>query len=174
MKLSKTDQIVKYAQEIVRLKTMGQSIVELTQETTLAESRGLERLFIPFEDINPTLDFPGKRGFCYRDAYRLAVGHPEFVYCEGLAAPKIRNSFIPLLHAWCMDLRTNEVIDPTWRGKRNCGVAYCGIPFNMKFVNAFLLKSETYGVLEELWMHKTLHSTKLSDIVHPKFLHIIQ
>lgn len=174
MKLSKTDHIVKYAQEIARFKTMSQSAIALTHETTLAELQGVERLFIPFEEINPTTEFPGKRGCCYRDAYRLAVGHPEFAYCEGLAVPKIRNMFVPLSHAWCVDLRTNEVIDPTWRGKRNCGVAYCGVPFNMKFVNSFLVEAGVYGVLEELWRHKTFHSVRLSDIVHPKFLHIIQ
>lgn len=141
----------------------------LSGNSLLSDIKGIEHLYMHFDTVNRKHKFPGKLGECYRFAYAAASMNPELAYCEGLAIPNIKIP-IPISHAWCVDLRTNEVIDPCWKGKKNRGLAYCGVPFRMRFVNDFLATSRYYGIIESLWQHKEFYSRKLCDIVHPNFI----
>jgi hypothetical protein len=84
---------------------------------------------------------------CFSDAHKLAMRTPErYVYCEGYAD----SGFLPVLHAWCLDLKRGVVVDRTWHDNR--GQEYFGVPFRLDFVNHVILRTEVYGVLGNLWM----------------------
>lgn len=86
----------------------------------------------------------GTPKFCYQNAAELALANPgRFIYCEGYAM-----GVIPVAHAWCVDLRTGLVVDPTWAAIGGVGEEYLGIPFLTEFLRLSLLNREVYGILE--------------------------
>jgi hypothetical protein len=148
----------------------GETAPPISLFTSLSEvgnNRGMEHLYIPFENVNHSHKYKGKLGHCYKEAFRLASHDPIFIYCEGYACNEKLN--IPLMHAWCVNRETKEVYDPVWNTKKVKGNAYCGLPFNLKFVMDVILHNKIYGVLDSLWMCKHLFNTALSDIIHPDY-----
>lgn len=84
---------------------------------------------------------------CFGDAHKLAMRKPDrYVYCEGYATSGI----LPVLHAWCFDLKRGVVVDRTWHDNR--GQEYFGVPFNLDYVNTVLVRTEVYGILGNLYM----------------------
>jgi hypothetical protein len=153
---------------------LGEATPPISVSTSLSEaaaSRGMEHLYIPFDNINHTHKYKGKLGHCYQEAFRLAESDSIFIYCEGYASSE--KLVIPLQHAWCVNRETKEVYDPVWNTKRVKGNAYCGIPFNLKFAIDVVLHNKQYGVIDSLWMCKHLFNTPLSDIVHPDYHSLI-
>jgi hypothetical protein len=71
--------------------------------------------------------FPGR---CFQNAIELAR-RDDLVYVEGFAG---RVGPIPLLHAWCVEPRSNFVIDPTW--VEELGTTYLGVPIRLEFRKA--------------------------------------
>jgi hypothetical protein len=152
----------------------GEETPPVSATTTLhdiKQARGLEHLYMSFDKINHKHKYKGKLGFCYREAYRLAESDPIFIYCEGYAASEQLS--IPLEHAWCVNRETKEVYDPVWNSKKVRGVAYCGLPLNLDFVNKVVLEVKMYGVLDSLWLCKSLFNTPLSDIIYPDYHSVI-
>lgn len=137
----------------------------------LGVAKGVESLYITFDNINYTHKYKDKLGHCYQAAFRLAERDPTFIYCEGYACSEKLS--IPLMHAWCVNRETKEVYDPVWNTERVKGNAYCGLPFNLKFVTDVILHNKTYGVVDSLWLCKHLFKTALSDIVHPDYHTIV-
>lgn len=138
---------------------------------SLKETKGLEHLYIDFNKINRNHKLKGKIGYCYKYAYRSKLEHDNLVYCEGYAVPN--GVHLPLPHAWCVDKNTHEVFDPVWKNKK-AGVAYCGLPLNMQFVNAVMVESGIYGVLDSLWyVYRKLNNFLLKDVVHEDFHNLV-
>ena len=77
---------------------------------------------------------------CFRNAYYLATDN-QLIYCEGFAI----NDSIPCNHAWCVDPKTNKVVDPTWK-ELDC--VYYGIKFDMEYVGKTLAKRKVWGLIE--------------------------
>lgn len=168
-----------FVKNIAKCRTLGTVVLgeetpPVSISTSLSEavnSRGLEHLYIPFENINHTHKYKGKLGYCYSEAFKLAERDPIFIYCEGYAASEQLS--IPLAHAWCVNRETKEVYDPVWNTKKVKGNAYCGLPFSLKFVIEVVLHNKQYGVLDSLWMCKHLFNTPFSDIIHPDYQSVI-
>jgi hypothetical protein len=83
----------------------------------------------------------GKVHECFRNSYHLAQTM-FWTYVEGFAIAS--GVPIPLHHAWVVDHHGN-VIETTWK---DAGVEYYGIPLDLKFVNAVMLDTLHYGVLD--------------------------
>ena len=152
----------------------GEEIPPISMSTPLqevAKERGLESLYVPFDKINHTHKYKGTLGFCYREAYKLAIGDPVFIYCEGYATSEKLS--IPLMHAWCVNRETQEVYDPVWNTKRIRGSAYCVLPLSLDFVNKVMLQRECYGVIDQLWLCKNLFDVSFSAVIHPDYHTII-
>lgn len=168
-----------YVKAIAKFRTLGRvesgektpPISAFTSLSDAAATRGMEHLYIPFENINHTHKYKGKLGYCYQAAFRLAESDPIFIYCEGYACSEQLS--IPLQHAWCVNRETKEVYDPVWNTKKVKGSAYCGLPFNLKFVIDVVLHNKQYGILDSLWSCKHLFNTPLGAIVHPDYQPII-
>ncbi len=79
----------------------------------------------------------GEMKMCFKNAHETAVLH-GYDYVEGFAV-----SFIPVLHAWCVD-NDNNVIDPTWED----GKAYYGVVFPLSYVSKTIVKRKAWGVLD--------------------------
>ena len=88
----------------------------------------------------------GKMKQCFKNAADLALdssltpGHIELVYVEGYAL-----NIIPVHHAWCVD-REGNVYDNTWP---DGGKEYYGVMFTTSFLADRLLKSKTYGLIDQ-------------------------
>lgn len=171
--------LANFVSAVAKCRTMnrsveGEELPSISRTTSLhelAKVRGLEHLYMTFDKINRVHKYKGKIGFCFREAYRLANMDSIFIYCEGYAASEQLS--IPLDHAWCVNRETQEVYDPVWNNKKVTGVAYCGLPLNIKFVNEVILQTRHYGVLDSLWMCKSLFNTPLSDIIYPDYQSVI-
>lgn len=171
--------LANYVSAVAKCRTMhvsvnGEETPPLSAATRLhelASARGLEQLYVSFDKINYKHKYKGKLGFCFSAAYRLAESDPIFIYCEGYAASEKLS--IPLAHAWCVNRETHEVYDPVWNNKKVRGVAYCGLPLNLDFVNKVILEVKMYGVLDSLWLCKNLFNTPLGDILHPDYQSVI-
>ncbi len=79
---------------------------------------------------------------CFANATKLAIGSDNLVYCEGFAS-----GVIPTSHAWCLDLKTGLVVDPTWVGIDE-DRDYFGIPFTNKFLLKTIHSRGMYGIIE--------------------------
>lgn len=78
---------------------------------------------------------------CYRNATLVALEHPQFIYCEGLAS--IPCIGLPVEHAWVVT-EEGVVIDPTWK---DLGLSYFGIPFDLDYISRAAAESGYYGVI---------------------------
>lgn len=107
---------------------------------------------------------------CYKYANRLTAFDTELTYIEGYAvSTKVS---IPLVHAWCSDIKNQHVIDPTWRGQETTGspAGYIGIPFSHKFVAHVMHETKQYGVLDSLWMlKKTISDWTMKDVLDTRW-----
>lgn len=91
----------------------------------------------------------GQERGCFKNAFRLALGFDDLIYCEGLAFSGI----IPAHHAWCVDSDGN-VVDPTWREDRFQSIPveqweYVGVPFESGWVWKTTARRKVYGLLDE-------------------------
>jgi hypothetical protein len=77
---------------------------------------------------------------CFLNCMQLAQRKSRFIYCEGYAC-----SLIPVHHAWCYDLETGLIVDPTWPEP---GSAYFGIPFDTLFAASMTARRGSYGILD--------------------------
>lgn len=106
-----------------------------------------------FQDVLDPIPRKYKYGplkLCYKNAYQAALmSGGELIYCEGFAF----SILIPVLHAWCIDLKGN-VIDVTWDRSKFTSInpedkfEYYGIPFALDFVWDQMSKSKHYGILD--------------------------
>lgn len=173
MKLTSSDSVQSYVNAVaqMRLGIMKQSEAKnneppiILPDTTISQLKGMEWLYQRFDQINTRHRLEGQLGECYRYALDASLERADLAYCEGQATG---SAGIPLEHAWCININTGVVYDPTWKGKYR-GTGYCGIPMSNKFVLMSLAATEYRGVLCNLWMAKTLWSEKLKDVVHPSY-----
>lgn len=72
---------------------------------------------------------------CFYNSLMAASAWPDrLVYCEGIAF----SGFLPVNHAWVLDLETGLAWDPTWSearlGPRMQSACYLGIPLRLDVV----------------------------------------
>jgi hypothetical protein len=67
-------------------------------------------------------------------------------YVEGYAF-----SSIPINHAWLIT-SDGQVVDPTWEE----GSSYFGISFDWQKLANTLQITKSYGIINQLWLHKGL------------------
>lgn len=84
---------------------------------------------------------------CFRNAFELALAHPELTYCEGRAS-----TGWPVEHAWCL-APDGLVVDPTWQHE---SAAYHGVSFNTGFLVRWVNETRRLGVLSEIFPHQLL------------------
>lgn len=98
------------------------------------------------KEFKTGIDFQekGPMGECFRNAAHAALGY-DLVYCEGYAIP--RNLHIPLMHAWCVDPKTGNVLETTWE----LGASYHGIQFKTDFLLKAILALGVYGIIENIY-----------------------
>lgn len=163
--------LVQYVETIANLKAGILQPTEATKKPPLVEAvlsdACLEQLFLSFDKINRNHKFKGPLGYCYKTAYNIAAMDPDYVYCEGYATSKQLS--IPLMHAWCVHRKTNEVYDGVWNKRKTTGNAYCGIPLRLDFVTDCILNTKHYGVIDHLWMQRELLNTPLTSVIHPDY-----
>jgi hypothetical protein len=89
----------------------------------------------------PVEAVPGPIGECFVNAAKLACKFDGvFLYMEGLAErPSVR---LVAEHAWVLDLRTQEIIDPTWRDD---GIDYVGVAYGSEGVRKNILSAGGKG-----------------------------
>jgi len=116
----------------------------------------------------------GKMGECYHNSTHLAIDH-GLIYCEGYAVSG-HVPCLPLLHGWCLNPKTLEVIDPTWKDGRD----YYGVAFTPSWVRKVALSTKYYGIIDNwrggddyrtgmlsgkikttLWKHPVMRKLKL-------------
>lgn len=100
----------------------------------------------------------GAQGACYRNAFELAIAHPELTYCEGRA---LSMGAIPIEHAWCVDAE-GKVVDTTWTAPDDC---YYGVCFDTAWLIRWIEGRKHYGVLAEFFPQE------LADHAPTDFLH---
>lgn len=93
---------------------------------------------------------------CFKNAYKLAKRYKYLRYVEGLAL-----GVIPTFHAWCVRDGSLEVIDPTWDDR--LGIEYYGIPLKFEYVEASILKSNQYSVLDDWQNNWPIYSDPISE-----------
>jgi hypothetical protein len=109
------------------------------------------RAFEP--DLLTFKGWTGEPKNCFGNAALYALTRdPTLTYVEGFV-----NVIIPVHHAW-LARDDGSIIDPTLRiegggidGGPRIGPAphaYFGVPFNSDFVRKFILKTQTYGLLD--------------------------
>lgn len=82
---------------------------------------------------------------CFRNAALLTMERPSlYTYYEGYAMDN--NIEFPFLHAWNVNIETNEVVDLTLRNPEN--YQYLGIEFSEEIVARELVKNQVYGLLD--------------------------
>lgn len=89
----------------------------------------------------------GKMGMCFKNSLDF-LDFNNFVYVEGYS--KTETLPIPIVHAWCVERESLNLVDPTWVVTE--GSEYLGLPFKEKFVREMLLMTETWGILDNLFM----------------------
>jgi hypothetical protein len=67
--------------------------------------------------------------FCFHNSMWLALNQQNLVYVEGFAL--IEKLSLPIHHAWCVEIGSNKVIDPTTDNLRH----YFGVPFKKEVVD---------------------------------------
>ena len=89
----------------------------------------------------PPEAYAGRLGECFANAANLVcLKDSNFSYVEGLAErPSVG---IVTEHAWVIDKRTNDIIDPTWK---NDGVDYVGVAFETAGVRKHILGPRCKG-----------------------------
>lgn len=92
---------------------------------------------------------PGEARDCSYNAHTLAfTDHNRFRYVEGFAMV----AFMPVAHAWCLDLHTGRIVDPTWTHIEHDGpVPYLGVGFSHQFIAALSLATGNPGVFDDDW-----------------------
>lgn len=76
------------------------------------------------------------------NAYKLS-NEENWVYTEGLIVLEAKP--LPLESAWLTDVKTENVIDPTFHGK---GLAYFGVPFVKAFVTQHAMEANRIGIFQ--------------------------
>lgn len=93
----------------------------------------------------------GPTGFCFRNAGRIALRHPDrYAYCEGfalsVASERIGCAFL-VQHAWILDRHTGETIECTWPDGAH---SYYGIEFAAGCYREALTDCGTWDVLDHV------------------------
>lgn len=103
--------------------------------------------------------FMGPTGFCFRNAGRLALRHPDrFAYCEGFAlSVSSVNLGVHFLvqHAWVRDLKTGDLVETTWP---DGGHSYYGIEFDTTCYAAAMVRCGTWDVLDHCYRPRDTRS----------------
>lgn len=95
---------------------------------------------------------PGRKRFCFRNAFRLAAERPELDYVEGYG---VSHGFLsmPERHAWCVDAY-GRVFDPTptWADPgRSLPAALCGLTMPLSFVAPYVDRDELHrGIFDQI------------------------
>jgi hypothetical protein len=67
--------------------------------------------------------------YCFYNSMCLALKRRNLVYVEGFAL--VESALLPIHHAWCVEIGSNKVIDPTTSNLRD----YFGVPFKIEVVD---------------------------------------
>lgn len=92
---------------------------------------------------------PGKyrRGLpkqCFDNARQLMYAHwGQLTYVEGYA--RLAEAPLPILHAWCVEVGSDLVIDPTSENL----IDYVGIPFTRQYLADHEINSRTNSVIDD-------------------------
>jgi hypothetical protein len=91
----------------------------------------------------------GEARMCFKNCLDLALAHPDqLTYVEGYAYASYP---LPINHAWLITT-DGQVVDPTWERGSN----YFGIAFKNSELIKYLQITNTYGVIDSLWLHREL------------------
>lgn len=81
---------------------------------------------------------------CFENAYKLAIENSTLVYHEGFAWND--GSWLPIEHAWCVDEKTGDLVDTTWKSPET-GVYY-GVPVPRDMLLRITHQTGRYGVFD--------------------------
>lgn len=70
---------------------------------------------------------------CFFNAQQLAKGYDNLIYCEGFIYMYNGYPDFPFLHAWCFDINTGKVVEPTLKNVDD-ETEYFGIKFNKDYM----------------------------------------
>ncbi|WP_026736149.1 hypothetical protein [Fischerella sp. PCC 9605] len=112
--------------------------------------------------------FKGEPKSCFENCYKALWDCPQLSYCEGFAIDDDLD--LAVSHAWLVN-DSEEVIDPTWFGKKFKGSTYFGVVFDREFVMEMAEKTRSYGILDSDYMneHKLKREGFPSSALHPIF-----
>lgn len=104
---------------------------------------------------NELLGLRGEKKLCFKNCTDLAFKYSQLTYVEGYAYASMP---IPINHAWLIT-NDGQVVDPTW----DVGSNYFGIPFKTVDLAKALQITKSYGIINQLWLHKELIKQILSQ-----------
>jgi hypothetical protein len=84
---------------------------------------------------------------CFANAFWLALDNPSLIYCEGFALDK--GAMNMTHHAWVTD-GEGRAIDTTWN---RVGVAYAGVPFDVRWLNRRGLQQRSIICVLDDWQN---------------------
>lgn len=84
---------------------------------------------------------------CFHNATLLTYRNSNLVYAEGFFCSE--RLPIPLVHGWCLDTETGEVVDPTINNPEEC--EYYGLFLDKNTHRKVMFRTEAYGVLLEMY-----------------------
>ena len=91
----------------------------------------------------------GEQGACYKNAFELALTHPELTYCEGRA---LSMGIVPIEHAWCVT-ESGQVVDTTWSGGERF---YYGFTFGIDLLEGWIAERAHYSVMANMFPKQLL------------------
>lgn len=94
---------------------------------------------------------PGELRACYLNAFNTSARYPNLRYTEGYAMA----GFFPVFHAYCVDVDTDQIVDPTWVNLDYEGpFIYLGLTFSREFVARVVEETGAPSLFEDDWRRK--------------------
>lgn len=97
---------------------------------------------------------PGTIKECFHNAFLLSARSSNLLYTEGFAQQG--NGLFPMNHAWCTDVETGRIVDPTWVNLPTKGpTVYMGLRFSKGFMDEAIRVSKGIpSIFESDWARK--------------------
>lgn len=100
---------------------------------------------------------------CFNNAFSASAQHPHLRYAEGYAF----SGFFPVSHAWCVDVETGAIVDPTWVSLDYEGpFLYLGLTFSREFMARLVDETHDPSVFESDWTRRG-RTTKRGLVLDP-------